>query len=303
MNRRKFLIGAGGITISGATIVGSGAFSRVESHRAVDVQVANDEDAYLGLLPSDSPNGDNYVEENDRGHIEIDISENPNNGEGINSNSLTFFDSLFTICNQGKEDAAFVIDVTDLDTGDSEVIFYIGSGASVGDTGITSITEAEGITEAEPAELELGQCTEVGLLVDTGAGSAITDADKVDASQDEPLVEGEIRIIADVETEAGEATTLLSNLDIDGQGSTATVTQNQEFDISVLVTNTGGRSSAFTITFDLSRDLAREDIIDGLFETGTSIEDPDVSGPGPNNTKIGFGQVAVNDAYDTLTTG
>ena len=106
MNRRSFLVGAGGIAIGGSALLGSGAFSRVESHRQVSVQVANDADAYLGLLPGDSPNGDNYVEEDEHGHIEVDIGENTNGGEGVNSNSLTFFDNLVEVCNQGKEDIA-----------------------------------------------------------------------------------------------------------------------------------------------------------------------------------------------------
>lgn len=301
MKRRKFLIGTGSATIGGATIVGSGAFTQVESHRVANVQVVDDENAYLGLSPGDSPNGDNYVEKDDNGHIEIDIDENPNSGEGVNSNSLTFFDSLINVCNQGKEDTALFIDATNLDTGDSEVVFYAGSGTSTGDTGITSITEAAGVDQFEPVELELGQCIDVGLLIDTGAGSSITNAETVNANQDELLVEGEIKIVADVEVDTGEATALLSNLDIDGQGSTATITTEQEFDVSVLVTNTGQRSSTFSITFNLSRNLDREEVKSSLFETGAGIEDPDVEEPSQNNTKIGFGRAAVDEAYNTLT--
>lgn len=302
MNRRNFLIGAGGTAIGGAALVGSSAFSRVESHRAVSVAVANDANAYLGLLPGDSPNGANYVEEDDSGHIEIEIGEipdeeNPIGGSGVNSNSLTFFDNLITVCNQGKEDAGFSIDAEDLTTGDAAVVFYVGTAAGAGERAISPITS--GVEGFEPAALELGECLDVGLLVDTGAGSAFTDADTVDATQDGPLVAGEVRFVADVDAETGEPIALLSDLDIGGQGAAASVEPAETLGIAARVTNAGRRPGAFDIVIDVSRELDRADILESLFETGTEIDDDDVDAP--PNTKIGFGQVEVNDAYDALT--
>ncbi len=304
MNRRTFLTGVGGTAIGGAALIGSSAFSRTESHRAVSVAVANDANAYLGLLSGESPNGANYVEEDDSGHIEIDIgeipdAENPRGGSGVNSNSLTFFDNLLHVCNQGKQDAGFFIDAERLNTGDAAVVFYVGTAVGEGERTISPITDASSLEEFEPAELEVGECLDVGLLIDTGAGSAFTDADTVDATEEGPLVTGEVTFVADVETETGDAVALLSNLEIGGQGAAASVGPDESLDIAALVTNTGRRSSAFEVVVSVSRDKDREDTRESLFDTGTEISDDDI-GP-PPNTKIGFGQVAVNDAYDALT--
>lgn len=304
MKRRTFLIGAGSTAIGGAALVSSGAFSRVESNRDVSVQVTNDANAYLGLQPGDSLNGDNYVAEDESGHVEIDIgeipeAENPIGGSGVNSNSLTFFDNLLTVCNQGTEDAAFFIDADGLETGDAEVVFYVGSALDGGDDTISSITDADGVSGFAPAALELGECINVGLLVDTGAGSDYTNAQTVDANQSGPLVDGEVTIVADVDTEAGDAVALLSGLDIDGQGPAAVVGPSDPFDVAVSVTNTGRRPAAFGVTFDISRDRSRGDVRNSLFETGTAIADDDVGEPA--NTKIGFGQVDASAAYDGLT--
>lgn len=103
MDRRKFLIGIGSASVGGSALLGSGAFSRVESHRAVAVQVANDANAYLGFLPLETPNSDNYFDYDEQGHAFIDIAgQAEGGGEGINSNSQTWFDGLFELCNQGK---------------------------------------------------------------------------------------------------------------------------------------------------------------------------------------------------------
>jgi len=49
IKRRRFLLGSG-VALSGTAVVGSGAFSRVESQREARVDVVGDEDAYLGLV-------------------------------------------------------------------------------------------------------------------------------------------------------------------------------------------------------------------------------------------------------------
>ena len=75
MKRRNFLIGVGGTAIGGSALLGSGAFSRVESHRDVAIQVANDANAYLGLKLLDTPNSNNFVYYDDQGHLAIDIGD------------------------------------------------------------------------------------------------------------------------------------------------------------------------------------------------------------------------------------
>ncbi|MDZ7687582.1 MAG: DUF1102 domain-containing protein [Halobacteriales archaeon] len=109
MERRKFLIGIGGATVGGSALLGSGAFTRVESQRRVKIEVAEDPDAYLGLDKCEgSPNGSyTYIDED--GHLAVEMSpDNPTIGEtplgeGINSDSFSWFDDVFQICNQGKQ--------------------------------------------------------------------------------------------------------------------------------------------------------------------------------------------------------
>jgi len=109
MERRKFLIGIGSATVGGSALLGSGAFTRVESQRRVNIQVAEDPDAYLGLDKCEgSPNG-SYTHLDEDGHLAVEMSpDNPTIGEtplgsGVNSDSFSWFDEVFEICNQGKQ--------------------------------------------------------------------------------------------------------------------------------------------------------------------------------------------------------
>ncbi len=190
MERRKFLVGVGATSIGGSAILGSGAFSRVESDRAVTIQVAEDPDAYLGLDECDTLHGDNYVGIDSNGHLSVDISENPNGGEGVNSNSRTWFHNVFQICNQGKEDACVWIQKDDdwpvVDAGEYKgeprVDFYLE------DDDETSIVGAE-----NAQEVDLGECYCIGIRTNTHG---------IDANAEEALLDeldDTITLVADVE--------------------------------------------------------------------------------------------------------
>jgi len=63
MNRRKFLLGSAATLTGSGLLVGSQGYSRVESQRTVQLQVEDDEDAYLGLgFPKESVTLDNECE-------------------------------------------------------------------------------------------------------------------------------------------------------------------------------------------------------------------------------------------------
>ena len=114
MDRRKFLVGMGSASIGGSALIGTGAFSRVESQRSVTIQVAEDPAAYLGLDRCATPNSSYVAEEfpNDDGHLAIDMTpDNPTDfgGQGVNSDSRTWFDRVFKICNQGKKQVCVYI--------------------------------------------------------------------------------------------------------------------------------------------------------------------------------------------------
>jgi len=188
MKRRNFLIGAGGAAI-GASVVGTGAFSRVESHRSVTIAVAEDADAYLGLRPLDTPNSQNYVALDENGHIYVQIDGEGDQqgvggdgpiGQGVNSNSVTYFDGMFEICNQGKADATVSYelpdDVVENDTEYQTVTFYY---MEDGDRVF--------VEDGEEVPLALGECEEIGIRTIT----------KGVAAGDGPLIDGDVVVTAD----------------------------------------------------------------------------------------------------------
>lgn len=200
MKRRNFLIGVGGAAIGGSAILGSGAFSRVESQRAVTIAVAADPDAYLGMsVIEGSLNSTNFVSLDENGHLEIDVGDfgadggyDYETGLGVNSNSFTYFDDLFRLCNQGKADAMISYELPDppADSGigsdweapdpdyDEQVVaFYF-----VRDDGTRVIVE-----EGEEVPLPVGECDNVGLRTVTKG---------IDADIGE-LVDGDVVITAD----------------------------------------------------------------------------------------------------------
>jgi hypothetical protein len=196
MQRRNFLVGIGSASVGGSALLGSGAFSRVESQRNVTVAVAVDHEAYLGLDKCNTPNG-SYAHPDDHGHLRVLM--NPDNptigssplGSGINSNSTSRFDRVFQICNNGKE--AVCIHIEDDDDwptvpvedsvehgGERRVEFYLEANSE------SSIVGAE-----NAFQIAVGECVCIGIETLSYGLSA----------GDEPLggLDNEIRIVADVD--------------------------------------------------------------------------------------------------------
>lgn len=160
MKRRKFMIGVGSASLGASTLVGSGAFSRIESQRRVKIEVAKDPHAYLGLdgCP-DSPNS-SYTNIDESGHLEVDMSpdnEDADNdlGEGVNSDSRTWFDNVFQICNQGKTEICIWIERDDdwpTYNDEDRVDFYIAD------------NREESILGSENAyPIAVGECVCIGI--------------------------------------------------------------------------------------------------------------------------------------------
>lgn len=193
MHRRKFLIGLGGTAIGASALVGTGAFSRVESQRRVKVQIAHDSDAYLGILrkdPDEYPNA-SFTGYDEKGHFYIEMSpENPTTigeeilGEGVNSDSHTWFDDLFAIRNQGKQPVYVQIEYDPVENGENRpaVRFYnTGTGEYV--DGIDA-DDFEGLDDesGEPFMLEVGEHKQLGMMTDTKSlseGEQLIDGDEV----------------------------------------------------------------------------------------------------------------------------
>jgi hypothetical protein len=234
MKRRNFLIGAGGIAIGGSALLGSGAFSRVESERAVSVQVANDANAYLGIKGLDTPNSNNYFSYDEQGHAQLDIADQAEGGgEGINSNSQTWFDGLFELCNQGKAPVTLIeLDASNLTVNDEndalDVWVYSSYDSDLppskevppdhwnrrfqivsdGSTQVATLEEDDGSGQAANVDtrenyprnqiLGVGSCTSVGLLFDTRGDPPVDASGGV-----RTLIDGELTITA-VSPDAGQ---------------------------------------------------------------------------------------------------
>ena len=188
----------GAMASGGAAALGTGAFSRVESERSVTIQAAEDADAYLGLDEGDTNWADNYVELDSNGHLEVDIAESGNDGDGVNSNSDTFFDEIIQVTNQGKEEAEICFDLGGLTLNDSEaqVVFYTGT--AQGSDGTDGDYMDRTCDADNPIVLETGHDAQVGIHVNT---------EDVDAAalvgSDDPLVEGYVTVLADVDDADG----------------------------------------------------------------------------------------------------
>lgn len=194
MKRRNFLVGVGGTAIGGSALLGTGAFSRVESTRSVNIEVAPDDEAYLGLVPLDTPNSNNYVGLDDNGHLEVNIADQPE-GDGVNSNSTTYFEGMFDICNNGKDTATVYVDVTGLEFHSSAPEGINAEGTPVADVrdedGNSIVMDSADDWEApgfQALELETGECETMKIVTQTYG---------VNATQDEPLVTGDVTIVAD----------------------------------------------------------------------------------------------------------
>ena len=117
MERRKFMIGTGALAAGSAAALGSGAFSSVEAERGVTVEVADDNDAYLGLA---AERNDIISDDGSDGQLTIDLGSQTTaeGGVGFNRDAVTEIEGVFSITNQGTQTVDFEIenDVDGLET-------------------------------------------------------------------------------------------------------------------------------------------------------------------------------------------
>jgi hypothetical protein len=169
MERRKFLLGVGGASLGTSALVGSGAFSAMRAERTVSIDVVEDPGALVGL--DSCPDSDNamYSGVNGNGQLYIDISEQPNEGDGVNGDSRYWFHNTFQVCNQSDHSICLWVveheNWPETGAGNPRVDFYLGDDPN------DSILGA-----ANAYELGSGECTCVGIYTDTfGLTSADVD--------------------------------------------------------------------------------------------------------------------------------
>jgi hypothetical protein len=186
MERRKFLIGAGSLAAGGAAALGSGAFTSVQADRSVDVTVAGDANAFLGLEPSSGANGNYATTEDGKLAIQLDGSDNTPEGNGVNNNAETIIKDVFRMRNQGTQRVYVYIE----DTSD-QVTFKLSRATSekwINDSPVSTLT---------PNEVVDVEGSENAILIDPGLEVKIhIEIDTTDESTPDTLLDGDITIQA-----------------------------------------------------------------------------------------------------------
>jgi hypothetical protein len=99
VKRRKLLIGMGALAAGSAAGIGTGALSAVSTgDRPVTVTVADDSEGYLQFGTTETEIGGI-----DNNELELDFDENVNGGDGVNVDSIMYFDDVFEIRNRGTD--------------------------------------------------------------------------------------------------------------------------------------------------------------------------------------------------------
>lgn len=218
MKRRNFLIGTGSAAIGGSALIGTSAFSQVSAHRSVTVSVAEDDNAYLGMDDCMNDDGEttpnsSFADLDGDGHLQVDMGPSGNGGQGVNSKSISWFDNVFQLCNQGKEDVCLWINEK---TGDDpgRVTFYVADSqagetpdrfASQDGQRVMDDEDLQTLSSVEDSiHLGLGECVCVGIEVFTKQDSSFNIEQPAKGDQ---LLE-QVSLVADAGEDACKTTTV-----------------------------------------------------------------------------------------------
>ncbi|WP_217630191.1 LamG-like jellyroll fold domain-containing protein [Halorientalis regularis] len=155
MKRRNILMGLGGLAGVGG-VVGTGAFTSVSADRTVSVAVADDDQAFLQLQPSNTIYGDKFASQNSNGLLELDFGSN-GRGDGLGTDSVYEFDDVFTVTNQGTQPVYVWATFDTSNFGNGSIWLYPGS-----DDG-TKLTNGDDSV----VELAVGETVHMGVHIDT----------------------------------------------------------------------------------------------------------------------------------------
>jgi hypothetical protein len=176
MRRRRLLAVLGTAAAGGAAATGTGAFTSVEANRAVEVRVADDADALLGLEPSPGPNGEYAT--SGGGELALSLADTDAGGSGLGTDSTYEFDDVFRVRNRGTQPVYFW---AELDYGvvpyDADDL-YLYPDSDTGDR----LRDAD----AAVLGLDVGEAARVGVYVDTtdvAADATLTATLRADAER------------------------------------------------------------------------------------------------------------------------
>ena len=108
INKRKWVAALGLVAVMTGVVFGTGAFTQVEAERTVDVDVADDSEAFLGIYETTG----NYTQTTS-GTSTVEITLNGSssaNGIGVNDNAVTTVNSVLNISNQGTQEVRISVE-------------------------------------------------------------------------------------------------------------------------------------------------------------------------------------------------
>ena len=165
MKRRTLMIGLGATAAGGSALVGSGAFTSVQADRDVEIDVADDSDAFLQLQPAEDddgnelPNGQ-YADPGG-GTLELDFTGDNDRiaggGEGFNPRADTGVSRVFEVRNQGTQEVEVALRTSEQDDTDTNGVCLVPSDVGVpGDQNLLLTITAHGV-DLDPVALDPGE--------------------------------------------------------------------------------------------------------------------------------------------------
>ncbi len=280
--KRRTLLGSAAMTLGGASVIGTGAFTSVRAERSISVDVVGDKSAFLQLLPTCKSDGDRDGENNEGGDtngdsslrssdfvytkedgtIAIDLTESIDDngsshidGNGITEDSLWRFPNAFKIANQGTQAVAVDFEVRDED---GEIKISSDGAAEVGG-------KMREYTESDPADPAVvfypGSNDAPGNLFNNGDNGLVLKPSNYQCigfnvrtfgfeASDDPFDTANLRITADA-TEVDE----VENQPQAGLGISLSGIENQladkEFDITGNVENNSSDEVNITVELEI----------------------------------------------------
>ena len=179
MNRRQ-LLATHGTAAGVSTIFGTSAFTSVSADRNVSIQVANDADAFVSMVPSPTLNGAYADIESGQLVVQLNGSDNTPAGDGVNDDAVTQIKDIFRIRNQGTQEVFVFVEKL----GDDAITIFGGTTTAKNNGNRIYDAPPSGLITNETPVMEgssnalrtpVGAPIPVGVRVDTTGSNSLND--------------------------------------------------------------------------------------------------------------------------------
>lgn len=171
MNRRRMVIGLGGIFTGLSSVFSTGAFSNVQTNRKLSLAIENDDQGYLRFGDTHAAGTNQMFATWRDGMIEFEIGEKDGlAGKGLGADSRYRFDNIFVVENQGTQAVSLYGKYSGEKVADIELLQSSPINNITGES-----SRIKPLTEANPSDrLEPGDKVLLGLAIDTTNTDTIT---------------------------------------------------------------------------------------------------------------------------------